>query len=86
MVFNAVLILFQFISWQGAPIHAFPGFLLPVLRIVLFSRQWLLSCITIAETVDSSERRMIMNPVAITNQSSERILAKPGIEPSTPML
>ena len=70
----------QYFSYS-APIHAFLEFFQPVLCTIFFPRQWLLSQITIVKTTDSEEYRM--NPVAVTNQSSERILAELGIEPAT---
>ena len=64
-----------------APIHAFLELFKPVLSTIFFPSHWLLSHITIVETIDSSERGM--NPVAMTiiNPRKE-YLAKPGIEPA----
>ena len=57
MVFNAV---FNSISVaSSAPIHAFTEFLKPD----LFLSHWLISHLTIGETVDSGVRRM--NPVTM---------------------
>ena len=66
----------------SAPIDAFLEFLKPVLGTILFVNHWLLSHITIVETMDSSERKFksCRNDY---HQSLERILGEPGIEPET---
>ena len=58
------------------------SFLKPVLGTILFLSHWLLSHITIVETMDSSERKFesCRNDY---HQSLERILGEPGIEPAT---
>ena len=64
--------------------QCFPGVVLTSTPYnIFFPSHWLLSHITIVETMDSFERGM--NPVALTiiNQSSERIFAGPGIKPAT---
>ena len=48
----------------NAPIHIFLEFFLPVLCTILFQSHWLLSYITIVETMDSGEGGT--NPVALT--------------------
>ena len=70
------------IASARAPIYAFLGFLKPVLGTILFLSHWLLSHITIVETMDSSERKFesCRND---HHQSLERILGEPGIEPAT---
>ena len=72
---------FSYIVAASASNHAFLEFLLPLLSRVFFPSHWLLSHITIIETMDSDKRGM--NPVAMTPQSSERILAKSEREPAT---
>ena len=70
------------IASASAPIHAFQVFLKPVLGTILFLSHWLLSHITIVETMDSGDR----NFESCRNdyhQSSEGILDEPGIEPTT---
>ena len=70
------------IASTSAPIDAFLEFLEPVLGTILFLSHWLLSHITIVETMDSSER----NFESCRNdyhQSLERILGEPGIKPAT---
>ena len=52
-----------------------------VLGEILIPSHWLLSHISIVETMDSGERGM--NPVAMTHQSLKGILAKPGNELAT---
>ena len=52
----------------------------PVLHTIFFPSHWLLSHITIVETMDSGERNVPCR--SDYHQSSERILAKPGIEPA----
>ena len=65
----------------SAPIHAILEFFQPVLCTIFFPSHWLLSLITNVETTDSVERT---NPVINDyHQSSERILAKQGIETET---
>ena len=65
-----------------APFHVFPMFYVPVLHTIFFPGHWLLSHITIAETMDTCETGL--NPVAITIINAlERILAQLGIEPVT---
>ena len=70
------------IASASAPIDAFLGCLKPVLGTILFLSHWLLSHITIVETMDSSERKFesCRNDY---HQSLERILGEPGIEPAT---
>ena len=70
------------IALASAPIDAFLEFLKPVLGTILFLSHWLLSHITIVETMDSSERKFesCRNDY---HQSLERILGEPGIEPAT---
>ena len=48
----------------SAPIHAFLEFFLPVLCTIFFPSHWLLSDITIVETINRDERGM--SPVAMT--------------------
>ena len=49
---------------------------------MFFQNHWLLSHITIVETMDNGERRM--NPVAMTIICPQKVnLAEPGIEPVT---
>ena len=61
----------------SAPIDAFLEFLKPVLGTIFFLSHWLLSHITIVETMDSGERKFesCLNDY---HQSSERILGEPG--------
>ena len=70
------------IASVSAPIDAFLEFLKLVLGTILFLSHWLLSHITIVETMDSSERKFesCRNDY---HQSLERILGEPGIEPGT---
>ena len=70
------------ISSASAPIDAFLEFLKPVLGTIFFLSHWLLSHITIVETMGSGERKIkfCRNDY---HQSSERILSEPGIEPAT---
>ena len=69
----------------SAAIRAFLEFFKPMLRTVFFPTHWLLSHFTIVQAMDSCDRGM--NPVALHyHQSLERILAKLGIEPVTPVL
>ena len=70
------------IASASAPIDAFLEFLKPILGIIFFLRPWLLSHITIVETMGSGERK-IESWRNDYNQSSERILSEPGIEPAT---
>ena len=62
----------------SAPIDAFLEFLKPVLGTIFFLSHWLLSHITIVETMGSDERK-----IESYHQSLERILSEPGIEPAT---
>ena len=66
----------------SAPVDAFLEFLKPVLGTILFLSHWLLSHLTIVETMDSGERKFesCRNDY---HQSSKRILGEPGIEPAT---
>ena len=70
------------IASASAPIDAFLEFLKPVLGTILFLSHWLLSHITIVETMDSGERKFEScgNDYHL---SSESILGEPGIEPAT---
>ena len=52
------------IASASAPIDAFLEFLKPVLGTIFFLGHWLLSHITIVETMDSGERKL--NPAAMT--------------------
>ena len=71
------------ITSASAPIDAFLELLKPVLGTIFFLSHWLLSHVTIVETMDSGERKKL-NPAAMTyHQSSESILGEPGIEPAT---
>ena len=72
------------IASASAPIDAFLEFLKPVLSTILFLSHWLLSHITIVETMDSSERKFesCRNEYDY-HQSLERILGELGIEPVT---
>ena len=54
----------------SAGIHDFLEFFLPVLRTIFFPSHWLLSHITIVETLDIGERRM--NPVAMTTINPQK--------------
>ena len=77
--FNSMLVISR---W---PVHLSMlslSFLKPVHGTILFLSHWLLSHITIVETMDSSERKFesCRNDY---HQSLERILGKPGIEPAT---
>ena len=63
----------------SALIQAFLGFFLPVLCTIFFPGHWLLSHVTIVETMDSNERGI--NPVAMTHQSLELILVEQEIKP-----
>ena len=56
--------LFQLNVAVSAPFPAFLQFFQPVLCIIFFRSHWLLSNITIVETMDTCERGM--NPVTIT--------------------
>ena len=69
------------IASASAPIDAFLEFLKAVLGTILFLSHWLLSHITIVETMDSSERKFesCRNDY---QQSLERMLGEPGIEPA----
>ena len=73
---------FSYIMAASAPIYAFLEFIEPVLCTIFFSSHWLLSHITIVETMDSSERGM--NPVAmiIINPRKEYWPGR-GIKPAT---
>ena len=51
------------IAVASAVVHAIPVFFLPILRTKFFQSHWLLSSITVVETMDSSERGM--DPVAM---------------------
>ena len=54
MVFNAVLQHnFSYIIVASAAIHAFLEFFQPALQTILFPSHWLLSHITIVETIDT---------------------------------
>ena len=70
------------IASASAPIDAFLEFLKPVLGTILFLSHWLLSRITIVETIKSSERKF-ESCCNDYHQSLERILGEPGIEPAT---
>ena len=70
------------IASASAPIDAFLEFLKPVLGTIFFLSHWLLSCITIVETMGSGERKF-ESCRNYCHQSSERILGDPGIEPAT---
>ena len=61
---------FSYIAVACAPMHAFLEFLQPVLSRILFPSHWMLSHITIVETMDSSERQI--NPVAVTIINSRK--------------
>ena len=82
MVYVAFFNSMSIIASASAPIDAFLEFLKPVLCTILFLSHWLLSHITIVETMDSSERKLesCRNDY---HQSLERILSEPGIEPAT---
>ena len=56
---------FSYIPAASAPVHAFLEFFLPVLSTIFSPSHWLLSHITIVQTMDSSEREM--TPVTMTN-------------------
>ena len=73
MVFNAFSTLFQLYCGSLCTYPCFSGFFLPVLCIILFPNQWLLSYITIVAKMDSRG----MNPVGMTIINP--ILARPGI-------
>ena len=70
------------IASASAAIDAFLEFLKPVLGTILFLSHWLLSHITIVETMVSSERKY-ESCCNDYHQSLERILGKPWIEPVT---
>ena len=55
----------------SAPIRAFLEFLLPVSCTVFLSSHWLLSHITIVETMDSGERRKNHVTMTIINPRKE---------------
>ena len=69
------------IALASAPIDAFLEFLKPILGTILFLSHWLLSHITIVETMGSGERKFESCHIDY-RQSSERILGEPGIEPA----
>ena len=70
------------IASANALFNAFLEFLKPVLGTIFFLSHWLLSHITIVETMDSCERK-IESCRNDYYQSSESILGKPGIKPAT---
>ena len=63
--------------------QCFLGVLLLVFRRIFFPSHWLLSHITIVETVDGQWGERTESCRNDYHKSSERILAKPGIEPTT---
>ena len=66
----------------SSSIHAFLEFFQPELCTIFFSSHWLLSHITIVETIDSGERGM--NPAEMTIfNPQKKIFAEPRIEPAT---
>ena len=74
--------LFSYITSTSSPINAFQEFFLTVLRTIFFLSHWLLSHMTIVETIDCDEKGM--HPVAMNIINPRRkILAEPGIEPAT---
>ena len=69
------------IASASAPLDAFLEFLKPVglLGTIFFLSHWLLSHITIVETMDSGGRKF----ESCRNDYHQRILGEPGIEPAT---
>ena len=65
------------IASASAPNGAFLEFLKPILGTILFLSHWLLSHITIVETMDSSERKF-ESCCNDYHQSLERILGEPA--------
>ena len=61
---------FSYITAASAPIHAFLEFFLPVLCTIFVPSHWLLSHVTIVETMDSVEGGI--NPVAMTFISPQK--------------
>ena len=72
-IFNRI---FGYIAAASAPIRTFLELIQSVLRTIFFPSNCLLSDISIVQTINSGERGI--NPVAMTNQFSERILAHRG--------
>ena len=72
VVFNTVFEHhFSYITAASAPIHAFQEFLLLVLRKIFFPSHWLLSHLTIAETVVGGEKGMNHVEMTIINPWKE---------------
>ena len=63
VVFNAVFKIISVISGGQCTYPCFPGVVSPVLRTIFFLNHWLLSYITVVETMGRGERGM--NPVAL---------------------
>ena len=66
----------------SVPTHAFLAFFTPLFQTISFPSDWLLSHITIVETMESGERGMIPVAMTIINPRKE-ILSELGIEPAT---
>ena len=64
------------------PIHAFLEFFLPVLSTIFFPSHWQLSYITIVKKLDSGERGMNPDPIAIISPQKEYWPCL-GIKPAT---
>ena len=79
MVFNTISTLF---TGASAPIHAILKLFLPVLSTILFPSHWLLSHITIGETMDSSERGMNTVTMTLINPWKE-YWPSLGVKPAT---
>ena len=83
ILFKAVFTLFSYVAATRAPIYVFLVIILAVLRTVSFPIQWLLSHVTIIQTMVSGEREM--NSVWLTFIFREKMVG-PGIKPAIPVL
>ena len=72
---------FSYIAMVCAPIHDFLEVHSPVLHTVFFASHWLLSCLTIVETMVSGESGM--DPTTMTIISPQNEIGRAGIEPAT---
>ena len=82
MVFNAISGILQ---QDGAPIHFHLEFFLPVLHTVFSPSHWLLSHITMFETMDNGEKGM--NPITVTIISPwKEYCLSPGLNQRLPLL
>ena len=66
---------FGYIAAVKAPAHAFLKFFMPVLHTIFLPCHWLLSNMTIAETIDNGSTGMNSVAMTITNPLTECLLS-----------